>query len=446
MNLRSSVSGVVWPAVLTGEAATLMAMARELDRTQWWKAEEIEARQRDQLAALLAHARATVPWYRERLRGLDVSRWREIPLLRKDDVRRRRAELLSRRVPADHGPTHEAKTSGSTGEPLRVTCTALTGLFWQSLALRDDAWHRRELQGRLVAIRSGRDAPDPLAVRELPGWGLLPPRLEPSGPATVLFHLAPIARQAEILAAKDPTYLLTYPSNARDLCAYARRRALRLPSLRAVHTYGEPLTPDVRAACRDTWGVPVHDVYSCEELGFLALQCPDHEHYHVQSESVFLEVLDERGEPVPPGGIGRVVLTSLHNWAMPLVRYDIGDLGEVGGPCPCGRGLPVLRRVLGRRRNRISLPEGRTAWPDVGAIWAAIPEVERIQLVQRGPEDIEVRFARATPLAPAEERAAASRLRAALGHPFQLSFRGPVPLPRLPNGKLETFIDARGAT
>lgn len=449
MELRSSIRGVVWPAILAGEAATQLSLAHQLDQSQWWPRGEIEARQFHQLSALLRHAGSTVPWYRERLgeaaRGsaLTPAQWREIPLLTKHDLRRHGPRLESLRLPEGHGRTHRRKTSGSTGEPLEVTCTDVTGLFWRALALRDDLWHERDLAARIVAVRSGRDAPDPLAVEELPGWGVLPATACATGPATILYHRAPIPRQVEILKAKNPQYLLAYPSNARELCRHARRHAVRLPALRAVHTYGEPLTPDVRAACRETWGVPVIDVYSCEEAGLLALQCPEHEHYHVQSESVLVEVLDDAGEPTLPGEIGRVVLTALHNFAMPLIRYAIGDFAEVGGPCPCGRGLPVLTRVLGRGRNRVILPDGREDWPDIGAVWAAIPDVERVQVLRRGAEEVEVRFAGRGPLSPREEEAAGARLREALGHAFRVTFLGPVPIPRQPNGKFETFIDAR---
>jgi phenylacetate-CoA ligase len=253
----------------------------------------------------------------------------------------------------------------------------------------------------------------------------------------------PIPAQVDVIEARSPHYLLTYPSNARALCRYAQAHPVRLPDLQAVHTYGEPLTPDVRDACRETWGAPVRDVYSCEELGFIALQCPRHEHYHVQSESVLVEILDGEGRPVPPGGIGEVVLTSLHNFAMPLLRYAIGDYAEAGGPCPCGRGLPVLTRVLGRRRNQVALPDGRRSWPDIGAIWAAIPGVDQIQVIQRRPDHVEVRFARPSPLSAPEVPVVGERIRAALGHPFHLTFIGPEPIPRQPNGKYETFVDAR---
>jgi phenylacetate-CoA ligase len=451
MILKSSVPGLAWPSIVTGEDATLLAILFQMEQSQWWPAEEIEAYQRRQLAELLRHAHATVPWYKERLGAagctgaepITPERWRRIPLLTKQELRLHQAELTSSSVPAGHGRIFRSKTSGSTGEPLEVLSTTITGLFWACAALRDDLWHRRDPRGRFVAIRSGREAADPLAVRDLPSLGLLSPDACDAGPATILYHLMPIPQQAALLEARSPHDILMYPSNARALCRHARRRPVRLPDLRAVHTYGEPLAPDVRAACRETWGVPVRDVYSCEELGFIALQCPLHERFHVQSESVLVEILDEQGNPAQPGGIGAVVLTALHGFAMPLIRYAIGDYAEVGEACPCGRRLPVLERILGRRRNQVTLPDGRRAWPDVGAIWAAMPDADQIQLVQRGPDLVEVRFARRDPLSPGEERAIGERIRAALGHPFPLTFTAMEGIPRQPNGKYETFIDAR---
>src|SRR5215510_10900500 len=98
----------------------------------------------------------------------------------------------------------------------------------------------------------------------------------------------------------------------------------------------------------------------------MALQCPDHEHYHVQTECILLEVLDTHGGPCAPGRAGLVVATPRHAFAMPLVRYVVGDYAEVGPPCPCGRGLPVLARIMGRTRNRLVLETGESYWPSFG--------------------------------------------------------------------------------
>jgi phenylacetate-CoA ligase len=183
----------------------------------------------------------------------------------------------------------------------------------------------------------------------------------------------------------------------------------------------------------------VHDVYGCEEVGYLALQCPRHDHYHVQSESVLVEILDDEGRPVPPGEMGWVVVTPLVNFAMPLLRYRIGDLAEVGPPCPCGRGLPVLARVPGRRRGQVLRPDGTRAFPDTGALWDAIEDVDQIQVVQTGPLAVEVRYSGGRAVAPGEEPAIVARVQAALGYAFPITLRRLPVLRRQANGKYETF-------
>ena len=95
---------------------------------------------------------------------------------------------------------------------------------------------------------------------------------------TLFYHRMPLARQAEILCARNPRYLLAYPSNLLELSDYFRTKGLILLALTAVRTYGEPVDEDVRGECRNVWGVPVTDMYSYEEGGYLAMQCPEHQH------------------------------------------------------------------------------------------------------------------------------------------------------------------------
>jgi phenylacetate-CoA ligase len=100
-----------------------------------------------------------------------------------------------------------------------------------------------------------------------------------------------------------------------------------------------------------------------------------------------------------------VVATALHNFATPLIRYDVGDWAEVGPPCPCGRGLPTLRRILGRTRNRMVLPDGRARWALTGSIRFGDLPVAQAQLVQHSRERLELRYtSKQGPLAPDHEQ------------------------------------------
>jgi phenylacetate-CoA ligase len=173
----------------------------------------------------------------------------------------------------------------------------------------------------------------------------------------------------------------------------------------------------------------------------MALQCPETGRYHVQSESVLLEVLDDAGRPCAPGEVGRIVATSLHNFAQPMIRYDIGDYAEVGGPCPCGRGLPVLDRILGRFRNMLTLPDGRRIWPRLSeGRYREVAPIRQYQVVQTGRAALEVRLAAERPLSADEEAKLRAMILGRIGSAdFALTFTYHDAIPRSAGGKFEDF-------
>jgi phenylacetate-CoA ligase len=249
-----------------------------------------------------------------------------------------------------------------------------------------------------------------------------------------------VERQLPWLIAQAPGYLLTYPSNAVALAKLCLARGIRLPTLQALRLFGEVVDDEVRAVCGEAWGVPVTDLYSANEIGYVALQC-ECGAYHVQSESVRVEVLDAAGSPCAPGEVGKVVVTSLHNFAMPLIRYELGDLAEVGGPCPCGRGLPVLARILGRTRNMLVMPDGTRRWPLLG--WREFRKIAPViqhQIVQRRVDLVEVRLVVERALTAGEEGRLTARIQEALGHPFPLVFAYLSEIPRTRSQKYEEFV------
>jgi phenylacetate-CoA ligase len=186
-------------------------------------------------------------------------------------------------------------------------------------------------------------------------------------------------------------------------------------------------------------------LYTAQETGYIALQCPEHEHYHVQSECVRVEILDERNRPCATGQTGRVVLTPLHGFAMPLLRYAIGDYAEVGAPCRCGRGLPVLARILGRVRNMLTLPDGSQRWPSLAFFGGTTAEaVKQYQCVQTRLGEIELRLVVARALTPAEEARLRAKVAEVLGHPFTVTLTYHQSIPRSAGGKFEQFVSRLG--
>ncbi|MBI5463092.1 MAG: phenylacetate--CoA ligase family protein [Gammaproteobacteria bacterium] len=431
-------------------AVSPLALLQQFDQSQWWPPELLRERQWQQVQRLLMHACQTSAGYRERLTraGLPADGriapedWLRVPLLTRAELQHGYAALRSTAIPADHGAVLEDHTSGSTGRPVRFAKTALTDVFWRAFTLRDHFWQGRDFSQRLAAIRAcdaGQALP-PDGIQRT-GWGGATDGIYPTGPASLLTIETDIEQQLDWLLRQDAGYLLTYPTNLRVLVQLSAQRGVRPARLREVRTVSESLDMDLRELVRSVWHVPVTDMYTTREVGYIALQCPQHAHYHVMAEGALVEILNADDRPCTPGEIGRVVVTALHNFALPLIRYEIGDYAEVGAPCPCGRGLPVLARILGRSRNMLTLPDGSRHWPRFGyAKFGDIAPIRQLQLVQHTVEDIEARLVVDTALNVEQEARLTVHLQTALGHPFRIRFTYLDSIPRSANGKYEDVL------
>jgi phenylacetate-CoA ligase len=440
--VASAVPGVSWPAIPSQNGALTLALVHQLEQTQWLAPKRLLESQLEQLAVLLRHAHATVPHYKARWAGaydpaapLSYERLAQLPLLTRRDLQDHFAALRSANAPAAHGAPEERRTSGSTGAPVRFLATPLDGLFWSAFTLRDHSWHRRDLGQTLAVIRRETESSD------VANWGPATAGLVATGRALGRSIQESAASHLDWLLEQNPGYFYSYPSLVAEMARLSIARRVRPRNLREVRTLAEALGPEVRALVRQAWDVPLTDVYSASETGYLALQCPDHEHYHVQSENVLLEVLDEAGTPCTPGQVGRVAVTPLHSFAMPLIRYDIGDYAELGEPCPCGRGLPVLKRILGRVRNMLVTADGGKYWPIFGtrALMESAP-LRQVQFVQKDFTTIEARIVAERPLMPDQEARIRERVLSMLPTGLGLRFAYVDSLPRSASGKFEEFV------
>jgi phenylacetate-CoA ligase len=449
---KSAVFGLRWPAFPDQQATRPLALAFQLERTQWWDPDDLTRMQLDQISQVLRHAHRTVPHYREMLEriglrvdgpSLTLERFRSIPVLTRREVQALGQELRATDVPTAHGRAWEARTSGSTGRPVRLMQTDVTRDLWSALTLREHLWHRRDFTAKLAAIRWLKSDDEAMPPRGKPHatWGPPMNTIVATGESALLSLRSSVAEQKEWLLRQDPTYLLTYPTNLHALARAFEDDGAELGHLREVRTLSEALSEETRSITREVFGVPVTDMYSAIEVGFIAMQCPEHEHYHVQSETVLVEILGEDDQPCAPGEMGRVVLTSLHNYATPLIRYDVGDYAEVGEPCSCGRGLPVIRRILGRTRNMLVRPDGSTYWPmiDSKSCRPALP-YNQLQLAQIAPDTLEVRVVPEEPVTDKHKTDLAAVLIRRLGYPFKIEFKIVESIPRSKSGKFEEFV------
>lgn len=445
-NLLSGVYGISWPPLVNSQTGPLVALLQQLEDIQWLPAEVIAGYQHRQLVALAEYANEYSIHFRARLLSADLKPTdlstpeglRRLPVLGRQEVQICKEDLFCSMLPQTHTPITLSYSSGSTGEPVNVRRTAISNLFYHAMTVREYLWHRRDFKGSLAIIRANL----PAGVTKMDNWGEPYCSLFNTGPVYVKPITADVDLQIEWLKDINPDYLQTYPTNLSALLQRFERLNMKLPQLRQIRTVGETLKDEIRESARRIFNAGIADIYSSEEVGTIALQCPESGFYHVMSESLIVEVLDEQGEPCQPGQIGRVVVTDLHNFAMPLIRYDIGDYAEVGDDCPCGRGLNVLKRIAGRSRNMLLLPDGRRIWPLLADhLFNDIGTIRQRQLIQRGREKIEARLVADIPLTVGQEKRLTDLLHDLLGYPFELKFvYFADTIPRTMGCKFEDFV------
>lgn len=443
---QSRVPGLTWPGLPGPAGARALALHYQLSMSERWPAAALAAAQFRQLETLIAHSARHIPFWRDRLRNagirpgktLTADLWRRLPILTRKDVQTAGEALFAPFVPPEHGTIGAGATTGSTGMPLKYRTTELAKFYWQAFNQRSVYWHGMDPREKVALIRHGAIPPE--GDRQ-PDWGPDWTDVMRTGP-TVRFHTtqSPAALMAWLLA-EDPAYLLIRPSALGVLARHCRHTGQRPRRLRQIQTIGEVVSPDVRALCQSVFGVPIVDVYSAEEAGILALQCPEHEHYHLMAEGALVEVLDAQNRPCDPGQIGRVVVSHLHNFAMPLLRYELGDYAERGPPCPCGRHLPVLTRILGRARDQVTLPDGtQRFFSHRISRFHEISAIIRFQLVQLSLTQLQYRLVAHRPLTAAEEAQMRGWLHQGMDHKFDLSFTYVDDIPRGPGGKFQDFL------
>ena len=431
------IPGIVWPQ-LNGDVSDMLATLRA---TEALTRTEIEAGQLSQLRSLAAHARSQTRWGSIHLPDeLTWESFRSLPILDRAFVQAHEQDLRAAQWPAEHGTAHEVVTSGSTGTPVRVLKSLLVAGLWQSVTARDHVWHRRDLAMKLGAIRAAPWAPYPGLHDKT--WGGPAEMLGGTGHSCILSIDTPPQLQLDWLEEQgDIAYLVTFPSNLAELLRLCEQRGSGLPALREIRTVSEPVTDELRARCRETLGVEIVDQYSTQEVGYIALQRPDGPGLYALSDTHVVEILDDDGNPCSPGEIGRVIVTPLHNFAMPLFRYAIGDLALVGEPGPLP--YPVIERVFGRTRNLLLTADGTRRWVFLSTKrLIEIAPLIQLQLVQTALDHVEVRLVVERPVTRTEEQA----IRAHLGPLFEagteFTFSYVDHIPRGAGGKFEDFICA----
>jgi phenylacetate-coenzyme A ligase PaaK-like adenylate-forming protein len=348
--------------------------------------QQLEERVARELQSLLQYAAAKVPYYREKWASTGMN---HIPITPKSDLR----DCPERFVSEAAGPLGRLAcyfTSGSTGTPIRVYCSADDHRrFIAAREARSFAWAgasirmpRSMMGGRMILPRH--DAPPPFYRRN---WAEQQVYFS-------AYHIsrAHAANYVEGFNRYRPQLLTGYANAHYQLARFMLDLNLRLDYRpRALVLSSEKLTPEMKETLEAAFGARAYEEYGAVENCVLATEC-ERGSLHVSPDFGIVEIVDDQGAPVPPGEIGRVICTGLANRTQPLIRYEIGDLAAwATEPCPCGRNqFPVLEQLVGRIEDVI-VGENGQAMVRFHGIFVNLPNVLEGQVIQEALDRIRVR-------------------------------------------------------
>ncbi len=397
-----TIIGPLWAA---RERSPYLHHYRALKRREFEAPGVAEARQWGRARDLVRYAFDNVPFYRRSLSqvGVDPAQLRgwddfaRIPLLTKAAIRANGPELIAEGL--DRSTLWHRRTSGSTGVSLDIWVDEASAQWKRACTLRCDEWSGWRF-GEPVAVVWGNW--DYLKH----SWrGRLRNRiLERQRLLDMLKMDEPtMTRYTAELKRRPPSLIIGLAHSVYLLAEFVRRRGLGPIRPKGVITSAMILHDWQRNAIEEVFACEVTNRYGCEEVSLIACECDRHEGLHVNTDGVHVEVLRD-GRPAGPGEPGSVVVTDLTNRAMPIIRYQIGDVAvRAGRACSCGRPMPMLERVEGRDADYVTTPDGELvsgiALTEDFAM--RVPGIAQLQIVQERLDRFRFRVVRGDDFGPA---------------------------------------------
>lgn len=322
-------------------------------RQAYWTREKLRNHQAEGLRRILQFAYDTVPFYREKFRSLGIKPRdirtlddiNKLPIIQKDEMRKNPEKLISKQFNIDKLRTFY--TTGSTGRPFRVAITQHEDVIRKVKHLRANVSCGQRPRDRWAAITSPSHFAE--APRLLHMFGVYTTHF------VSLFDR--IDRQISLIEKIKPDVIGGYSNSLLLLAKEVKKRGMNTIRPRLIFG-GAELSDDLsRRFIEEVFNAPFYDQYAIVELERIAWQCPERSGYHIDDDMIITQFVDRNGEEVSENESGEMVCTSLINHAMPFIRYAVGDLGVPSGEkCPCGRTLPLMKLIEGRKGSMLVLP------------------------------------------------------------------------------------------
>lgn len=360
-------------------------------RRAYWDRKRISEYQNKKLRGIVKYAYNNVPFYHRKLKALGLvpddikttSDLNKLPILRKSEIRANLNQMISREFAPD--TLQMLSTSGSTGQPLFFYLNGREDAFRKAKHLRANISLGQKARDSWVTITSPHHFGNSTRLQRI--LRLYTP--------TFVSIFDDTAKQASRIEKMQPALLDGYSSSLLLLANELKRTETYKIKPRFVIGGAELIDDEARRQIEKTFNAPFYDQYACVELERIAWQCKEKAGYHIDTDTILVQFVDDNGEEASKGEKGEIICTSLFNYSMPLIRYAVGDLGIASEEqCRCGRTLPLMKAVEGRKDSLLYLPDGRILTPRAMTIAISMFEmydlIDKFRVVQKKKDYLEL--------------------------------------------------------
>lgn len=419
---------------------------KEAEESQWWSREQLESKQLQSLQGLLGHAAATCPYYHEewKSRGLDPSRIQSLqdftawPLLTRDIIRRQRLRM---RTTAPLKRMTKA-TGGSSGEPLQFDLDSGSNDRRTAMTYRGYGWAGAAPGTKQLYIWG-------TSVGKVPTWKRIKMDLHHRFDRHLIlscFEFTPerMRQHFERMNRYRADVIVAYTNPLYEFARFLQRECLEPAQPRSIVVGAEKLHDFQRELIQEVFRAPIFETYGSREFMLIGAECDRHAGLHLSMENLLVEILNDDGSPTQAGQEGNVVVTDLFNYGMPFVRYVNGDRAVAGFEmCSCGRGLPLMKKVVGRQLDTLDTPDGRKIPGEFFPhLIKEFPAVRRFQVVQENPEVITLKLVVDGGLTLADREHLLGEVRKCAGTQVDIRLQLVDDIPLTNAGKLKVVVHA----
>ena len=441
---RALFQNILFPFYETGiKRRNTLRYLKRLQENQWLSTEELLVKQWQELEKLLAHAYSQSPYYRELFDKLGLhpndikshEDLRKIPICSRQDILEHKDRMIADNF---RSKVMHKGTGGSSGIPMQFALDTNSYEWRTAVTQRGYGWAGCEAGQHTLYLWGTDIAPTP--------WRKLKTDLYHRAFNRKMFNCFELTetemhRCLNYINSRKPTGIVAFTTAIYNFARFIEDNGLSCHPVKSVVTGAEKLYPHQREVIERALHTRVFNTYGCREVMLIAAECEEHQGLHVSVDNLLVEVING-DEPAQPGERGDIVITDLHNYGMPFIRYRNGDVVIQGeGSCPCGRGLPLIQDIDGRRMDEIVAVNGKVLsggfFPH---LLKEFPEVKKYQVVQKARDQLHIKLVAAERLAEPRQDFCFSEIRKVTGEEMQIELHYVDEIPLSASGKYRVTI------